>query len=321
MNLSKWFFIMVNTWWALFAGAAGLGFLSGGCATRGTNKWNETANPQTLVEADPINRKFTVFSNDGRSVKAKKLGYKNKDGAEFTADNLEVAERSVENRNANVQQLQTAGVAQANIETIRWAGINTFASNLEQAGFPLVSQAITGHYQVATLKAQQPGLVQQAIGAITAGLTTREGLLPLLPPEVSTEVAARLDSANADNAALKKELAELKASIKANQPEPTAPTPGVKVDPTLLWNLGLDAHYSAAIKKCVHDAIELRAANGIFTTQSDIPGIAAACGYVTPPPTTGATPHEEDDAPAPKPQAQAPLYRSTDRVELARLNL
>lgn len=70
-----------------------------GCP-QGTAPMNSVANPQTLVRIRPMENEVDVFSNDGRSVRADEIKFK-----DFYAKNLAITERSVENRDANSGQI------------------------------------------------------------------------------------------------------------------------------------------------------------------------------------------------------------------------
>lgn len=78
--------------------------------------WSQ-ANPETSVEFDPLSHTVRFYSNDGRSLKLEGLSLEKKaDGSiVVVVKNMECAERSVENRQANVGQLLASAQVQAQI--------------------------------------------------------------------------------------------------------------------------------------------------------------------------------------------------------------
>lgn len=84
--------------------------MSSGCL--GTAPFGAQANPETRMTAkyDPFTGTYDVFiyTNDGRAMKVEKLrGTRLADGEMLLeVENLEITERSVENREANVTQIQ-----------------------------------------------------------------------------------------------------------------------------------------------------------------------------------------------------------------------
>ena len=78
-----------------------------GCGKGTAPGWSQT-NPCTELSYSPLSKKFTFYSNDGRGLSADKIGFGTdaNGGKMFTAENLQITERSVENRIANVEQLK-----------------------------------------------------------------------------------------------------------------------------------------------------------------------------------------------------------------------
>lgn len=100
----KWLVALVFGAWVLTAAS--------GC--RGVAPLMSQANPETSFVAayDPLSRTWRAdfYSNDGRALMADKITAEAGD-KKFEAINLKVTERSVENREANVQQIE-AGAKQ-----------------------------------------------------------------------------------------------------------------------------------------------------------------------------------------------------------------
>lgn len=73
--------------------------------------WSQ-ANPETSLEIDPIRHRVLFYSNDGRALKANNLKFeKRADGTlVFSCDTLDCSERSVENRMANVAQMEASAL-------------------------------------------------------------------------------------------------------------------------------------------------------------------------------------------------------------------
>lgn len=84
-----------------------------GClSSPGSNQWYEKANPETSFKVSPIDKTVSFYTNDGRGLKATKLGYKAVAGTgekEFVAEGLEITDKSVENRMADAQQALAMG--------------------------------------------------------------------------------------------------------------------------------------------------------------------------------------------------------------------
>lgn len=65
------------------------------------------ANPTTRFKFRPLKGEFEYFDNSGDTLSAKELNA-TVDGASLTAKDIEIGDRSVENREANVGQMQQA---------------------------------------------------------------------------------------------------------------------------------------------------------------------------------------------------------------------
>jgi hypothetical protein len=85
------------------------------CGCEGGLPLMSQANPQTTITVDPVSKQIRIFTNDGRAFTTKdiSINWKTRDGGtgEFRAAELGVTERSVENRQANVLQME-AGARQ-----------------------------------------------------------------------------------------------------------------------------------------------------------------------------------------------------------------
>jgi len=77
-----------------------------GCGKGTAPGWSQT-NPCTELSYNPLTKKFTFYSNDGRGLSADEIGFGvDAEGRKmWSAKKLLITERSVENRIANVQQL------------------------------------------------------------------------------------------------------------------------------------------------------------------------------------------------------------------------
>lgn len=70
------------------------------------------ANPQTSVKIEPLSKQIEIFSNDGKTFEATNVKFTStQEGTTFGADEISVSDRSVENRGANVAQIE-AGAKQ-----------------------------------------------------------------------------------------------------------------------------------------------------------------------------------------------------------------
>lgn len=163
----------------------------GSCVTgcsQGTEQWFEKANPQTSIKVayNPWSQTFDVdaFSNDGRSIHADELQAKSGD-KEFTAKNLHVTERSVENRQANVAQIEASGQAVAAVATANWTGF----TEAIKAAAPIAAPYLQGMAAAKLAKAQRPGLIEQLSGLVVAGQTSPQALKEIdVPPDILADV-------------------------------------------------------------------------------------------------------------------------------------
>ena len=163
-----------------------------GC-TRGSSQWFENANPQTSIKVayEPLSQTYSVdaFSNDGRAIHADELHAKSGD-KEFTAKNLHVTERSVENRQANVAQIEASGQAVANVATANWTGF----TEAIKAAAPIAAPYLQGMAAAKLAKAQRPGLIEQLSGLVVAGQTSPQALKEIdVPPDIIAEVNRIVD--------------------------------------------------------------------------------------------------------------------------------
>ena len=90
--------------WVLMLG--GFVFLSG-CQRGVMPVWSQ-ANPCLDIRINPISKTMSIFTNEGRSLDADELTYGlDSEGKRmFSAKNLRIGERTVENRIANVEQMK-----------------------------------------------------------------------------------------------------------------------------------------------------------------------------------------------------------------------
>lgn len=75
-----------------------------GCSRGHAALWSQ-ANPQTSFSFNPLTKTVTLFSNDGKGVTVDQITATWGENS-FEVHGLVVTDRSVENRQANVQQLQ-----------------------------------------------------------------------------------------------------------------------------------------------------------------------------------------------------------------------
>lgn len=85
-------------------------FLAAGC--QGGLPLMAQANPQTSVKIKPLSKQIEIFTNDGKTFEAVNVKFTStQEGTTFSADHISVSDRSVENREANVEQIR-AGAEQ-----------------------------------------------------------------------------------------------------------------------------------------------------------------------------------------------------------------
>lgn len=145
--------------------------LCSGCvASRGTNFWYESPNPQTSVSANPVTRSVSIYDNTGRKISVEEAGGKTKDGGEFHIKGLTTDERSVENRAASVAQISAVGqnvvavaqvwapVVQSLIDNLTSLGEQVSSDNAEikKSQVGMLSQLKQLTEEVAKLRAAQP---------------------------------------------------------------------------------------------------------------------------------------------------------------------
>lgn len=191
--------------------------LMAGCGGRGWAPVWSQASPETSFEAayDPMSAtyRFQYYDSMGRSLTADELSAECSDGKKsFKAKGLKTSERSVENRLANVQQMD----AGTRMTDSAFEGANKIFGTLAQAGAPLVAKYLQGRQEVAMMKAQKPQLIEQLTGLVTGGVIDhRSGVSDLgFPAEWQAEVDRRVEA----------RIAELK--LATSQPT-TAPSPGL----------------------------------------------------------------------------------------------
>lgn len=123
---------MNNLVWTGLLAVVLVGLACVGCGRGAVPLWSQ-ANPQTSISINPITRTISCFSNDGKTLSAERI-YAKWDGHSIEVVNLRIEDRSVENRTANVQQLDMAGrVTQTAVREI-FAGV---ASWLREGIAPL----------------------------------------------------------------------------------------------------------------------------------------------------------------------------------------
>ncbi len=120
--------------------------LCGGC-TQGSHQWYESANPQTSISVNPFTKSVSFFSNDGKTMRADKIaGAGTADGGwSFTMENIEILDRSVENRGANVEQIAAMGVTMAQIAEANWSGFrDALSAIISEALAPVRGAKVSG---------------------------------------------------------------------------------------------------------------------------------------------------------------------------------
>lgn len=116
-----------------------------GC-TQGSHQWYEKANPQTSLSVSPLSRTVTFFSSDGKTLTAEKLagGSTPEGGWYFEFVNVEIRDRSVENRQADVEQIAAMGTMMARIAEANWAGFReAMAAIVSEALAPLKGASVS----------------------------------------------------------------------------------------------------------------------------------------------------------------------------------
>ena len=138
------------------------------------------ANPQTTLRVTPHVTSQTIdidfFSNDGRAMTCDKLSYVGKDGKQLNVEKLVITERSVENRTANVPQIEAGGIAASNFA--RAVG-SAFAENVTAAA-PIVENLARYKAMTEVNKAMQPSQWAQIAGALGSGQLNPAGVKSLL---------------------------------------------------------------------------------------------------------------------------------------------
>lgn len=96
MNLAKLIIAIIMSLW--FSTAVG--------CSQGTRQWYEKSEPQTCIVIDPISKTVKLFDNNGRAVTLDKAVISKTDGGRwsFEINNLNITEKSVENRVASAEQ-------------------------------------------------------------------------------------------------------------------------------------------------------------------------------------------------------------------------
>lgn len=116
-----------------------------GCS-KGTNHYLEVANPQTHVGLNPLTGYVSIFSNDGRTFSIESFKATWGEGNSLAFENFVMSERSVENRGANVEQLEI----QAEINRDNWEGVKGVVTASITAAINAAKDVLTQGVSVST---------------------------------------------------------------------------------------------------------------------------------------------------------------------------
>lgn len=132
-------------------------FITVGCSKGTAGLW-ESANPQSSISVNPLTRSISVFSNDGKTFEVEEMAMQWSEFGTFSLKNFKMFDRSVENREANVPQLEM----QDRINRGNWEGMK----NLAEAS---IGAAVKGIVSVLTQGVTVEGTTPLGDGSITVG--------------------------------------------------------------------------------------------------------------------------------------------------------
>lgn len=121
-----------------------------------------------------------------------------------------------------------ANLVDANTRLVKQYGDNFVAgtdavfnglSKIAQIAMPVIGQAVTGHYNVAAMKAQKPTMASELINAIGGGMVG-----PLEAKRVMESLPIDIESDVLNNPIVKARFAEMEAELKRLREAAPAPT-------------------------------------------------------------------------------------------------